>query len=78
MMELTFVKLEDNRECIILNEIFYNDTKYVFLVNSLDKDDFIIRKVLENKLVGIENENELKEIFNRYLENRFRVKNKNE
>ncbi|MBQ7031457.1 MAG: hypothetical protein IJY87_03945 [Bacilli bacterium] len=73
-MKMAFVKLEDNRDCIILDEFTYEKNKYVILVNSLDKDDFIVRKVINEELIGLDNEEEFKKVFMYYYNSRMKAK----
>lgn len=63
MMNVEVVTLEDNRECIILNEFILDNNKYVILVNTMNKDDFIFRKRINDKLVGLKDEEEFKKVF---------------
>jgi len=73
-MNTTFVTLEDNRDCILLDEFTFENDKYIILVNSLDKDDFIVRKIINNELVGLDNEAHFKKIFLYYFNNRVKGK----
>lgn len=73
-MNTTFITLEDNRECILLDEFTFENDKYVILVNSLDKDDFIVRKIINNELVGLDNEEHFKKVFLYYFNNRIKGK----
>lgn len=73
-MNTTFITLEDNRECILLDEFTFENDKYVILVNSLDKDDFIVRKIINNELVGLDNEEHFKKVFLYYFNNRVKGK----
>ena len=73
-MNTTFITLEDNRECILLDEFIFENDKYVILVNSLDKDDFIVRKIINNELVGLDNEEHFKKVFLYYFNNRVKGK----
>lgn len=65
--QIELITLEDNRVCIILDEITVNENKYLYLVNSQKKDDFIIRKVLNDELVGLDNEEEFNNIIEIFL-----------
>ena len=49
MKDVEFVKLEDNKLCIILDEFVLNNIKYVILVNAQDEKDYIVRKEIEDK-----------------------------
>ncbi len=71
-MDVTFIKLEDGRDCILLDEFNYNNIKYAILVNSLDKDDFILRKIINDNLVGLENEEEFQKVFMYYFNTRIK------
>lgn len=73
-MNMTFIKLEDNRDCILLDEFEFKSHKYVILVNSLDKDDFIVRKVINEELIGLDNEEEFKKVFMYYYNSRMKAK----
>ena len=73
-MNTTFITLEDNRECILLDEFTFENDKYVILVNALDKDDFIVRKIINNELVGLDNEEHFKKVFLYYFNNRIKGK----
>ena len=65
--EFSFVTLEDGRECIILDEFIYQEQPYVLLINSKNKNDYIIRKVVEDELVGLIDENEFNNVLNFYF-----------
>lgn len=67
-MDLTFIKIEDGRDCILLDEFTFDNNKYVVLVNSLNKDDFIVKKISNNDLIGLDNEEELKKVLWHYLD----------
>lgn len=71
-MNITVVKLEDNKECIVLDEFLYENNKYVILVNCANRQDFIVRKVENNDLVGLDNEEHFQKVFLYYLDNRLK------
>ena len=70
-MNLTFVKLEDNKECILLDQFEFEKNKYVVLVNSEDENDFIVRQVINDELVGLESEEQFNKVYVYYINNRF-------
>lgn len=72
-MNLTFITLEDNRECILLDEFKYKNDTYVILINSLDKEDYIIRKIVNNELIGLDNEEHFQKVFSHYFNSRMKV-----
>lgn len=61
-MNIKCVKLEDDIEYMILDEIDSDSNTYVYLTNVNDVDDFCIRKVDNSKnselLVGLDSNNE--------------------
>lgn len=64
MMKLNFVTLENGIEYLVMQEVKYNDVKYIYLVNTNDDNDFCIRKVVvennEELLSALDSDNELK------------------
>lgn len=62
--KLNVVKLEDGISYVILEELNYQDTTYVYLTNISDERDFCIRKVKhendQDLLVGLDDEEEFK------------------
>lgn len=66
-MDLNYITLENNKEYILLDEFLYNNSKYVVLVNSVDNEDYVLRQVIANELVGLENEEQFKEVFMYYF-----------
>lgn len=60
MKEVATVTLEDGKICAILNELEIENTKYVYLVNTEERTDFVIRKRIGNELIGLTDEEELK------------------
>lgn len=60
MKEVDLVTLEDGKVCAILNELVLDDTHYVYLVNTSNKKDYVIRKKINNELIGLADETELK------------------
>ena len=70
MKDVEFVKLEDNKLCIVLDEMILNGIKYLILVNAQDDKDFIIRKEIEDKLVGLATDEEFDNVMTTYLKNK--------
>ncbi len=75
MTELNFIMLENNKECIIVDQIIYNNQKYVFLVNSKDSNDFTIRKEINNLLVGLDNNIEFEKVMTVFIKERLKGSN---
>lgn len=44
---------------IVMNEVTYNDIKYVYLSNELDEKDSMVRKLINEELVPLDSETEL-------------------
>lgn len=69
-MEIETVMLEDNKEYYIIDTIIIDNLKYLFLSQEFNSDVIVIRKVLENKIIGLDNEAEynkaLKVFTNKY------------
>lgn len=59
-MEVETVILEDGKNCIVIKELIIEGIKYVYLVNAENNKDYIIRKEINNELVGLDNETEFK------------------
>jgi len=66
-MNLNCITLENNKEYILLDEFIYGNDKYAVLVNSLDSEDYVLRQVIGNELVGLENEDHFKQVFMYYF-----------
>jgi len=67
MEKIEYVTIEDGRECIVLKEFLHQGNMYVVLVNSMNRNDYIVRKIVNNKLIGLENEDEFKEVFSSFV-----------
>ena len=53
----------DNKDYLIMKEVFENDTSYVFLSNMIDPEDVMIRKSSpndKNLYIPLDNEEEYK------------------
>lgn len=61
MNNLELIKLEDGRLCLILAEEEVKNNKYYYLLNTSNTNDYIIRKVQGNNLVGLADEVEFNE-----------------
>ena len=72
MIDNSRVVLEDNIEYIVIDKIKEGKVAYIYLVDSRNKDDLVIRKeILEDGntyLVGLDNEEELEKALKLYLE----------
>ena len=68
-MDLKFITIEDGRQCIILDEFLFEEKKYVVLVNAMNDKDFIIRELINDQLVGLEDETQLQNILLYYCQN---------
>lgn len=72
MIDNSRIVLEDNCEYIVVDKIKKDDAYYVYLINSRDKEDLVIRKELieedDRYLVGLDNEKELEMALALYLE----------
>lgn len=49
----------DDKEYMVINELDDNDKHYLLLSNKEDEDDILFRKVDNNSLVPLENEDEV-------------------
>lgn len=53
----------DDKDYLIINELDYNDNHYVYLINESDKDDMMVRKVINDTLEPLDSEEELVEVM---------------
>jgi len=74
MEKIEYITIEDGRECIVLKEFEHKGKDYVVLVNSMNRNDYILRKVVDNKLMGLKDEKEFKEVFTSFLKDMKMVK----
>ena len=59
----------DNKEYILLDEVELNNQKYVYLINSLDPEDTVIRKYgLDNTLLGLDSEQEFDDVLTAFFQ----------
>ena len=49
----------DNKNYLIVNEIYYNNNYYVYLINENDKDDIMVRRRVNDLLEPLDSEEEL-------------------
>ena len=72
MVDNSRVVLEDNECYQVIDKINDDNKAYVYLINTRDKDDLVVRKeVFEEEdryLVGLDSEDELEKALNLYLE----------
>lgn len=66
-MDLDFVILENGKKYCIINEIIYNNVKYIYFTNIEDIDDFTIRKEINNEFVGLDNEEEFDKVVDIFI-----------
>ena len=52
------IKLEDGINYIITETIRFGDNEYLYLTNENDVNDFCIRKIVNDEIIGLEDENE--------------------
>ncbi len=72
-MDLYTIKLEDNKNYIIMDTVINNDNKYLILSSS-DEDNFTIRKVIvdsnnEECLIKLDDEEEYTKILSLFYKN---------
>ena len=71
MIDNSRIVLEDNECYQVIDKIKDNAKAYVYLVNTRDKDDLVVRKEIEEDeqryLVGLDDEEELENALNLYL-----------
>ena len=64
MTEVEFVRLENNLEYIVLENEIINGVEYLYLVNSQNDRDYVIRKKVNGNLVGLDNDSEFEVVVN--------------
>jgi len=74
MEKIEYITIEDGRECIVLKEFEHKGKNYVVLVNSMNRNDYILRKIENNKLIGLKDEQEFQEAFKTFLKDMKLVK----
>ena len=62
MTDIEIFTLEDGKKCIIIAEEIIDNNKYVYLVNTANRKDYIIRKEINNELIGLDNEEEFNKV----------------
>ena len=72
MVDNSRVVLEDNIEYLVVDKIKEKDFYYVYLINSRDDADLVIRKEVEEKdnrfLIGLNDDDELEKALDLFLE----------
>lgn len=64
-MDITTTIINDI-EYLILKETLVNGINYLLLVNMNNRNDFVIRKEIENQLIGLDNDEEFYKIINAF------------
>ena len=62
--EIEYVVLENSIPYIVIGNKIINDIKYYILVNSKNSNDFVIRKLIYDELVGLDDEQEFDLVIN--------------
>ncbi len=70
-MNLEKVLLEDDTEYIVISEEKINENNYVFLVDSSNKEKFAVRKVIDDNLIGLDDEQELNDVMQYYIKKKY-------
>ncbi len=70
-MNLEKVLLEDDTEYIVISEEKINENNYVFLVDSSNKEQFAVRKVIDDNLIGLDDEQELNDVMQYYIKKKY-------
>ena len=73
MIDNSRIVLEDDECYQVIDKIKDNDKSFVYLINTRDKDDLVVRKEIIDSdetryLVGLDDEDELTKALNLYLE----------
>jgi hypothetical protein len=73
MIDNSRIVLEDDECYQVIDKIKDNDKSFVYLINTRDKDDLVVRKEIIDSdetryLVGLDDEEELTKALNLYLE----------
>ena len=63
-VEIEYIVLEDNNKYIVLGSQIINDITYYYLVNATNKNDFVIRKKINDDLIGLDDEQEFNLVIN--------------
>lgn len=72
MIECDLVVLENNATCMIIDEITIDENKYLILSNVIDEKDLYVRKEIGECLKGLNSEQELQIVLNKYLEKKYK------
>ncbi len=74
---MKYTRLEDGKEYLIVGNCKYKNKTYIYLTNMHDKDDFCIRKLEDEYLIDLEDEDEFKKallLFTRKYQDAFEYK----
>ncbi len=63
-VEIEYIVLEDNNKYIVIGSQIINDITYYYLVNATNKNDFVIRKKINDDLIGLDDEQEFNLVIN--------------
>lgn len=53
----------DGKDYLVVNELDYNSNHYIYLINELDSEDMMVRKIINERLEPLETEEELVEVL---------------
>lgn len=67
-MEYEVVKLEDNIDYLLLKEQLIDNINYLYLVNSNNSEDFVIRKEINDEYIGLDSEEEFNKVITYFLD----------
>lgn len=65
--EVDTIVLDNNKEYFKVTELTINNINYYLLNNIDDKSDFVIRKEVNDEIVGLDNEDEFNLIVNKLI-----------
>lgn len=64
MIDIDVIKLENEKEYIIISRKKYNDIEYLYLSGKDDDEDICVRKIVEDSIVPLDSEEELMHAIN--------------
>lgn len=67
-MKVECVTLEDGLNYIIMDKKIINNIEYLYLTNENDFSDFVIRKINNDEIIGLNDEEEYKLAFSNFIE----------
>ena len=66
---LDILEIDGEGNFIIIDEVDYNNNKYLYLMNMNDTTDFFIRKQMDNDtIVGLDNDEEFANVMRLFTE----------